>query len=203
MPFIHISALGLTANAKSRFIKSKYAGEQAILASGANAVIVRVPLLDGEGGYSAKWFRRVANWPLQLVMQSEGLVAPLQVADLGQAIANMCLTDLPELPNIVELGGADVLSIPDYLTMLRKAQGLKPAIQIAIPKWVVKLTSHVFDLLAWMPLSFGHYELMQGYNVPAVNRLPMLLGRKPQEFTWIKNNQIHVLTKVKVLWDQS
>ena len=75
---IHISAIGLTATAKSGFITSKYWGEQAILSSGANAVIVRPSLLDGDGGYGAKWFRRVAAWPLQFVMQSGGLVAPLK-----------------------------------------------------------------------------------------------------------------------------
>jgi hypothetical protein len=30
-------------------------------------------------------------------------------------------------------------------------------------------------------LSFGHFELMQGCNVPAKNMLPILLGRKPTE----------------------
>lgn len=65
---IHISAIGLTDSAKSNFIRSKYWGEQAIFTSGANATVVRASLLDGEGGYGAKWFRRVASWPLQFVM---------------------------------------------------------------------------------------------------------------------------------------
>jgi hypothetical protein len=43
----------------------------------------------------------------------------------------------------------------------------------------VRLVSHIFDVFAWTPLSFGHFELMQGYNVPALNMLPELLGRKP------------------------
>ena len=34
-------------------------------------------------------------------------------------------------------------------------------------------------MFALTPLSFGHLELMQSYNVPAVNMLPILLGRKP------------------------
>ena len=59
---IHISAIGLSEQAKSGFIRSKYLGEQAIIKSSANAVIVRVSLLDGQGGYGAKWFRRVAGW---------------------------------------------------------------------------------------------------------------------------------------------
>ena len=178
---IHISAIGLTVTAKSQFIRSKFAGEQAVLASGAQAIIVRPSLLDGEGGYGAKWFRRVATWPLQFVMQSPGLVAPLQVTDLGEAVANLGAMNFADLPKIIELGGNDVVTIPQYLNQLRVSTKRKPAIQIAMPKMLVCLVSHVFDGLAWTPLSFGHFELMQGYNVPAKNSLPMLLGRRPSE----------------------
>jgi uncharacterized protein YbjT (DUF2867 family) len=175
---IHISAIGLTATAKSGFITSKYWGEQAILSSGANAVIVRPSLLDGEGGYGAKWFRRVARWPLQFVMKSDGLVAPLQVADLGLAVANLTTQNI-ETPHIIELGGSEILSIPAYFQLLRARSGKEKAIQLNAPKWLVRLTSHIFDVLALTPLSFGHFELMQGYNAPAKNWLPLLLNRAP------------------------
>lgn len=176
---IHISAIGLSANAKSRFIRSKLLGEQAILASGADAVIVRPSLLDGEGGYGARWFRRVATWPLHLIMRSGGLVAPLQVSDLGLAVANLCLRTYAQLPDILEFGGNEILTIPQYLNLLRTSGNRRPALQIAVPKYIVRLVSHLFDVLNWTPLSFGHFELMQGYNVPANNWLPILLGRTP------------------------
>jgi NADH dehydrogenase len=178
---IHISAIGLTTMAKSKFIRSKFEGEQAVLASGAQAIIVRPSLLDGEGGYGAKWFRRVATWPIQFVMRSQGLVAPLQVTDLGEAVANLCAMNFDNLPKIIELGGNEILTIPQYLNQLRLSTKRKPALQIAMPKWLVRIVSHIFDGLAWTPLSFGHFELMQGYNVPAKNSLPALLGRRPSE----------------------
>jgi uncharacterized protein YbjT (DUF2867 family) len=176
---LHVSAIGLSANARSRFIQSKFAGEQAIMASGANATIVRPSLLDGEGGYGAKWFRRVATWPVQFVMKSEGLIAPLQVSDLGEAMANLVLKQESSQQTFIELGGTDAYSIPAYLTQLRQAKGYAPALQIPVPKGMVRLTSHIFDWFAWTPLSFGHFELMQGYNVPSINLLPQLLGRNP------------------------
>ena len=178
---IHISVIGLTNLPKSRFIRSKFAGEQGILNSGAQAILVRPSLLDGAGGYGAKWFRRVATWPVQLVMKSKGLIAPLQVADLGEAVANLCQMDFDTLPKVIELGGNEVFAIEQYLTKLRTQTNQKRALQIAAPKIFVRLFSHIFDLLAWTPLSFGHFELMQGYNVPAKNMLPILLGRKPTE----------------------
>lgn len=185
LKLIHLSAIGLSASAKSEFIRSKFAGEQAIIESGAQAYIVRASLLDGEGGYGAKWFRRVATWPLQLVMKSDGLIAPLQVSDLGEAVANLCMQQTDYLqgkrPKIIELGGNEVLTIAQYLVKLRAVNQLKPALQLAMPKLMVRVVSHIFDAFALTPLSFGHFELMQGYNVPAVNMLPILLGRKPAE----------------------
>lgn len=178
---IQISVIGLTDAAKSRFIRSKFAGEQGILSSGAQAILVRPSLLDGTGGYGAKWFRRVATWPVQLVMKSKGLIAPLQVADLGEAVANLCQMEFDTLPKVIELGGNEVFAIEQYLTRLRIQNNKTCALQIAMPKIVVRLFSHIFDLLAWTPLSFGHFELMQGYNVPEKNMLPILLGRKPTE----------------------
>lgn len=186
---VHISAIGLSLQAKSRFIRSKYLGEQAILASGVDVVIVRPSLLDGEGGFGAKWFRRVSKWPLQLVMQSDGLVAPLQVTDLGEAVAKLCLASYNKLPKVIELGGNEVITIPQYLNWLRTTSARNPALQIAVPKIVVRIASHILDVLAWTPLSFGHFELMQGKNVPAVNWLPILLGRRPQATGWQCQNK--------------
>ena len=176
---IHISAIGLSLKAKSRFIRSKFNGEQGILASNAKAIIVRPSLLDGDGGFGAKWFRRVAAWRVQGVMQTQGLIAPLQVTDLGEAVANMCFMDFEKLPKVIELGGNDILSIPQYLTKLRLTNYPKPATQLTVPKVMVRIISHIFDVFAFTPLSFGHFELMQGYNVPQVNYLPKLLGRRP------------------------
>ena len=195
---IHISAIGLSEAAKSGFITSKYWGEQAILASGANAIIVRPSLLDGEGGYGAKWFRRVAAWPLQFVMKSNGLVAPLQVADLGEAVASLCLTS-QKWPQIIELGGNDLLTIAQYLAKLRAINKPNPALQLVMPKRIVRVVSHIFDAFALTPLSFGHFELMQGYNVPAVNLLPVLLGRKPAGLGQIIESQANELSDLIAL----
>ncbi len=176
---IHISTFGLSPNAKSGFLRSKFAGEQAVLNSCAQANIVRVSILDGEGGYGAKWFRRVACWPVQFVMKTEGLVAPMQVMDLGEAVAKIAQQDVEKLPKIIELAASEPMTIANYLALLRNAMGKTAALQIVVPQWLVRLVSHVLDLLAWTPLSFGHFELMQGKNIPIINQLPMIIGRQP------------------------
>src|SRR6266568_7908397 len=88
---VHVSALGLHAGARSGFLISKLAGERAIAACGSNYSIVRPSLLDGEGGFGARWFRRVARWPMHFVpADAHGRIAALDARDLGEAIMVLC-----------------------------------------------------------------------------------------------------------------
>ena len=179
---VHVSALGLSDAARSGFIRSKLAGERAIVASGAAATIVRPSLLDGEGGFGARWLRRIARWPVHFVpADATGRIAVLDVGDLGEAIATLCESDHRGGLRIVELGGECECTIAGYLAALRAARAMSPAPCIHVPASIARLTSHAFDLLHFSPFSFGHLELLQRDNVPAPNALPGLLNRPPIE----------------------
>jgi hypothetical protein len=161
-----------------------------------------------------------------LVMQSPGLIAPLQVTDLGEAVANIIMQAVSpisiSLPSVIELGGNETVSIAAYLQLLRMRNDVpvntvnlyasqidtvledtfkkdaikkesmicaaikrfqfsntKPALQFSVPPFLVRAASHLFDVFALTPLSFGHFELMQVNNVPSYNFLPILLNRAP------------------------
>lgn len=173
---IHISALGLHDGARSRFLTSKLAGERAVAACGSNYSIVRPSLLDGEGGYGARWFRRVARWPVHFVpADATGRIAALDVRDFGEAVAVLCGKNEE---GEIELGGSVLRTVGDYLAALRPAE-MAPAIRIAVPAWLARIASHLCDLLHFSPFSFGHLELMRRDNAPRHNLLPVLLGRAP------------------------
>src|SRR5262245_4787599 len=176
---IQVSALGLHPGSRSGFLTSKRAGERAVAASGANYSIVRPSLLDGEGGYGALWFRRVARWPLHLLpADARGRIDALDVGELGEAIAVLCEKRDAREWREVELGGGVPRSFADYLAALRPPSLLSAPL-VAVPASLARLASHVFDLVHFSPLSFGHIELMRRDNVPHPNRLPVLLGRIP------------------------
>ncbi|MBA3253789.1 MAG: NAD(P)H-binding protein [Pseudomonadota bacterium] len=188
---VHVSALGLDERVTSGFLTSKRRGETALRARAFDCVIVRPSLLDGADGYGARWFRRVARWPVHFVPASaRGRVAPLDVDDLGVALAVLCEVDHPPSREI-ELGGSAQMTIREYLARLRVEQrgvGVRPALTLAIPHWLARIGSHVCDLLHVTPFSFGHLQLMQRDNVPRVNRLPELL--RVTEITRGGNRQI-------------
>jgi NADH dehydrogenase len=182
---VHVSALGLQAPMRSGFLRSKADGEAALRSSGANCCIVRPSLLDAEhDGYGAAWIRRVARWPVHaLPADAAGLIAPLDVRDLGEALARLAHT--PDLarsgrPLELELGGGEAMPLAAYLAALRRLHSDRPARVIPVPGWLARLASHACDLVHATPFSFGHWELLRRDNRPAHNALPGLLGRAPR-----------------------
>jgi NADH dehydrogenase len=179
---LHVSALGLRGDARSRFIRSKWQGEQALLGARGDITIVRPSLLDGADGFGARWLRRLARWPLHCVpADAAGQIAPLDVDDLGTALAALCEAPTAN-QRIVELGGADTRSMAEHLAALRRQHTAPPARVLRVPTSIARLASHLCDVLHVTPFSFGHLELMRAENVPRINALPALLGRAPR---WI------------------
>ncbi len=187
--FIHVTALGLRSNAISGFNTNKWLSEAAIKALAEEPCtrsldysIVRPSLLDGEGGFGARWLRRVASWPIHFVPKSSvGLISPLDVVELGEAIAKLCGLRNREDLREVDLGGPKAFSMSTYLRRLAAEVGHKPWATIEVPNWISRPISHLLDVLHFSPMSFGHLELMTRDNVPVTNRLALLIGRAPKE----------------------
>jgi uncharacterized protein YbjT (DUF2867 family) len=181
---IHVSALGLDTDIRSGFLRSKRDGEAALRNSDADWHLVRPSLLDGEGGFGARWIRRVARWPVHPLPRAAcGRIAVLDVRDLGQAIANLVLACTPPQQEVVrehDLGGLQRRTLAEHLAAMRAMHTPRPALRVTIPDAVARIAAHVCDLFHVTPFSFGHWELLQRDNCPRHNRLPALLGRPPR-----------------------
>jgi NADH dehydrogenase len=176
---VHVSALGLRPEARSRFLRSKLIAERKIMASGADYSIVRPALLDGAGGFGADWLRRVARLPVHpYPADAKGRLAPLDVRDLGEALAVLCERG-GEGRREVELGGSARRTMADYLDALRALDHDRPALRLPVPVPLARLASHLCDLLHFSPFSYGHLELMRRDNLPRTNLLSALIGRTP------------------------
>ena len=177
---IHTSALGLHEGARSRFLSSKLLGERAVMASGADYCVVRPSLLDGAGGFGARWLRGLSRSPVHFIPRgARGSIAAMTATDLGVAFAALAvlrtLTDHRE----VELGGTRHYGYAEYLRVLRADYTDSKPLQIPIPDWLARLGAHVCDGLHFSPFSYGHWILLQRNNIAVPNRLPELLGRAP------------------------
>jgi hypothetical protein len=106
------------------------------------------------------------------------------VAELGEALANLCLRSSVELDfersREFDLGGPEPLSLTEYIHALRRTYTTRPALCVRVPGLLARAVAHVCDVLHATPFSFGHWELLRQDNVPVHNRLPELLGRTPR-----------------------
>lgn len=198
---IHISALGLEDDVQSGFLRSKRDGEAALRASGADWHIVRPSLLDGDGGFGARWIRRVARWPVHpLPHGATGRIAVLDARDLGEAIAHLALDDATLAHEDVvrehDLGGLQARTLAEHLAAMRALYSARPAVRLPIPDVLARIAAHVCDLLHFTPLSFGHWELLQRDNRPRDNRLPLLLGRAPRIVGALSTTEASPITTV-------
>ncbi len=183
---VHVSALGLAHPHRSGFLRSKLEGEQALAGTGADYRIARPSLLDGDGGYGARWLRAAAFSPvLPLPRGARGRIAVLRVDELGEALVALVEREIaagaPASEREFDLGGPRAVVLRDYLTARREASGRAAALNLGLPDWVARLASHACDLVHATPFSFGHWELLQVDNLPARNRLAELLGREPRD----------------------
>lgn len=177
---VHVSALGLDPGARSGFIASKLRGEAAIRESGADYTIVRPSLLDGEGGFGARWLRALARFPVHCVpADADGRIAVLAVEDAGTAIGRLCELRGSEVRE-AELGGPEWCTLSEYMAALRALSCRRTAYVVHMPAPLARLASHLCDLVHFSPYSFGHLELLRHDNVPRVNALPWLLGGAPR-----------------------
>ena len=183
---VHVSALGLRPPARSRFLTSKLAGEEAIVASGANWVIARPSLIDGPDGFGARWLRGVARLPLFVSpAAARGKIAAIHIEDLAAALASLS-TASDEALDIAssrefELGGQTPYTFAEYIHALGRVSRAAPARNVRVPSSLARLGAHLCDLLHFSPFSFGHWELLHRDNVARPNRLHELLCAPPRQ----------------------
>jgi uncharacterized protein YbjT (DUF2867 family) len=182
---IHVSALGLNHDHRSGFLRSKFKAEQLLGMSGADYCLVRPSLLDGLGGFGARWIRALSKLPFHLLPgNASGKIAALDVEDLGEALANLVAYPIAADARCdqreFDLGGLQLRDLESYMQAMHLSHSAEPARCIRVPNLLARVGSHLCDVLHFSPFSFGHWELLQYDNIPRINRLPELLGHTPR-----------------------
>jgi uncharacterized protein YbjT (DUF2867 family) len=173
---VQISALGagrlplasLQAVPGGRYMASKRAAEAALIeamqASSGDAVIVRPSLLMDAQSPSAKLFQQLARLPIialpGLLHPGSAMLAPMQCADVAEAVARIC--EHPKsLRRAIELAGPQEMSYREFLTQLRSAQGLGKALWLPLPWALMRLAAKLAELLPQKVISADGMQVLQ------------------------------------------
>jgi len=152
--FVQISALGHPDDGE--FVASKHRFDQALLASGLDAIVLRpsvvVSLRGSYGGTSM--LRAMSALPLAVFLPGDGSqkIQPLWLEDLAEMVEQSIARE-PGSPIVIDAVGPEVVTLRDYLLATRRWLKLPaPRMTIRVPIGVVGLANNVGDLFRAGPL---------------------------------------------------
>lgn len=181
---IQISALGHPVDGE--FVASKHRGDEALATLDLDWLILRPSLVySARGSYGgSSLLRGLAALPgvLPLPGHGEQRVQPIAAEDVGAAVA-AALARPRCTREVIELVGPEVLTLRDYLLAWRRWLGFGPAITLAIPTALVRLTAAFGERLGNRPLGKTMTRMLERGNIGesvATTRLRECLGLTPR-----------------------
>lgn len=192
---VQMSALGADAASKSKYARSKAAGEAAVLAAFPEAAIVRPSVVFGPHDGFFNRFASLARFsPVLPLFGCEGpqyrdgrldvcpgggvKFQPVYVGDVADAMM-ACLADRSTDGKIYELGGPAVYGIREIMEMVLRETGRRRLL-LPVPYWLATLEATFLQLLPKPPLTRDQVKLLKSDNVVS-GTLPTLedLGIEP------------------------
>jgi NADH dehydrogenase len=114
---VQISAIGADAESDSDYARTKGLGEAAVLAHMPGAVILRPSIVFGaEDGFFNRFAGMTRMGPVLPVVGADTLFQPVYVDDVAKAAEAALTRDVA--PGVYELGGPEVQSFRDLMTLM-------------------------------------------------------------------------------------
>lgn len=175
--FTQISALGISADSKSAYGRSKAAGEMAVFAVMKKAVIFRPSIVFGPEDQFYNRFANMARFVpfLPLIGGGKTLLQPVFVGDVAEAIARS--VDGSVTSGIYELGGPEVMSFRQCMEQVLRIVGRKRRLA-SMPWWLAELMASFFGLLPNPVLTTDQVEQLRNDSIvsPEAERQGRTLG---------------------------
>ena len=170
---VHVSALGASDAAPSRYLRSKAAGEAALKAGGLDLTVLRPSVIYGERDRFLNLFKSLqAVFPVMPLAGAQALFQPVWVEDVASAIVR-CLDDPTTIGQTLECTGPRTWTLRELVQFAGRCAGHARPV-IGLPAGLATLQALLFEALPGEPLmSRDNLASMRVANV-ASGELPNL-----------------------------
>ena len=170
---VHVSALGVGADGPSNYLRSKAAGEAALMSSGLDVTVLRPSVIFGTEDRFLNLFARLqALAPVIPLAGSDARFQPVWVEDVASAIVR-CLDRPDTIGQVYECTGPTPYTLSELVRLAGRWSGHERP-QIPLPAFAGRLQAALMELLPGEPLmSRDNIDSMRVPNV-ASGRLPGL-----------------------------
>jgi len=164
--YLHMSSLGADAeNGSSEYLKSKGRAENTVQNSSQLAwTIFRPSVIFGPGD---AFFNRFADLlrmaPVMPLACADSKLQPVYLGDVCNVMLNS-VHDPDSIGQIIELGGPEVFTLKELVTMTAELSGLKRPI-IALPDFLARIQARVLEFVPGKPFSRDNFNSLQTDNV--------------------------------------
>lgn len=159
---VHISALGASMQATTKYLRTKAAGESAIEVFSGSRLVVRPSILVDVDNELIQMLRKASV--TRLFVRTTGMLQPVYRQDAAHLIADAILS---QRTGVVELGGPDVCTLSDlarlvYSTMDRKC--------FLLPLWLARLGATTLAILPRTGIGFDQVRSLSLHNALVPNK---------------------------------
>lgn len=168
---VHVSALGAAADAPSKYLRSKAAGEAVLRAAGLELTVLRPSVIFGEHDRFLNLFASLqALAPVMPLAGATARFQPVWVEDVAAAIV-ASIDDRSSIGQTVECGGPAVYTLEQLVRFAGRCAGHERPV-FPLPDAVARLQATV---MGWLP---GE-PLMSGDNLDSMRVPNVLSGDSP------------------------
>jgi NADH dehydrogenase len=163
---VQVSAIGADANSKSRYARTRAAGEAAVRQSFPGATILRPSIIFGTGDGFFNLFGSLMRSSRVVFPAFGGGVTkfqPVYVNDVAEAVASVLVNDRTR-GKTFELGGPAVYTFRQLLEMV-SAYTARPRRLVTIPFFLLDLGAALFGWLPFSPITLDQARLLKKDNI--------------------------------------
>jgi len=166
---IHISALGASETAPSRYLRSKAEAELVLSNSDLDVTILRPSVIFGEGDKFINQFAKIMSLtPVMPVVCPQSQLSPVWVEDVASVLVKS-LSDKSSIGQTYELCGGTAYSLLGLWQLIAEMKQVKVDF-IPLPDGVSRLMARV---MGWMPSPLMTIDNYHSLQVPSLCQTEM------------------------------